>query len=314
MRRLFVVVAVLVCALAPHAFADGGPSVHENVGLSGIVTPTGFRYVVVGNPQTGVLVRLGPEGRVVATKPLPGRFTIQGVAYDGSPTGLSADGKILVLVEPRYSFPRKRTRFLALEVPGMFVRHDVVLEGDFNLDAVSPDGSLLYFIHYLSSRDPSRYEVRAYDLPHERLLREPLVAKGEDGPEAMRGSPISRTSSQDGRWAYTLYDGGGGAPFIHALDTVEATAHCIDLDSLAGREDLTSLRLQLVGSGPLTVVTPKAPLLAVDPASFTVSSIGETPPSKAAAPWAVIAAAIIILLAGAAFALLLLRRRRLATS
>jgi hypothetical protein len=187
------------------------------------------------------------------------------------------------------------------------------LEGDFNLDAVSPDGSLLYFIHYLSSRDPSRYEVRAYDLPHERLLREPLVAKGEDGPEAMRGSPISRTSSQDGRWAYTLYDGGGGAPFIHALDTVEATAHCIDLDSLAGREDLTSLRLH-VGSGPVTVVTPKAPLLAVDPASFTVSSIVETPPSKAAAPWAVIAAAVIVLLAGAAFALLLLRRRRLATS
>jgi len=130
----------------------------------------------------------------------------------------------------------------------------------------------------------------------------------------MRGSPISRTSSQDGRWAYTLYDGGGGAPFIHALDTVEATAHCIDLDSLAGREDLTSLRLQLAGSGTVTVVTPKAPLLAVDPTSFTVSSIGDTPPSKAAAPWAVMAAAVIILLAGAAFALLLLRRRRLATS
>jgi hypothetical protein len=61
--------------------------------------------------------------------------------------------------------------------------------------------------------------------------------------EDMRGYPITRASSPDGRWAYTLYDGAGKHPFVHALDTQGRTAACIDLDGLAGRDDLYELRL-----------------------------------------------------------------------
>ena len=45
----------------------------------------------------------------------------------------------------------------------------------------------------------------------------------------MDGYPLTRVTSADGRWVYTLYQNGGvgGYPFIHALDTVRGVAHCI---------------------------------------------------------------------------------------
>ena len=51
--------------------------------------------------------------------------------------------------------------------------------------------------------------------------------------------------SPDGRWAYTLYDGNGKTPFIHALDTSRSTARCIDLDALAGNKYLSGMRLAM---------------------------------------------------------------------
>ncbi len=39
--------------------------------------------------------------------------------------------------------------------------------------------------------------------------------------------PLSRTMSPDGRWAYTLYS--GDENFVHALDTADGQARCIDL-------------------------------------------------------------------------------------
>jgi hypothetical protein len=49
----------------------------------------------------------------------------------------------------------------------------------------------------------------------------------------MRGMPITRATTADGRWEYTLYDGAGSYPFVHALDTEGRTAVCIDLHDLS---------------------------------------------------------------------------------
>ena len=78
----------------------------------------------------------------------------------------------------------------------------------------------------------------------------------------MRGYPITRATSPDGRWAYTLYDGAGAHPFIHALDTTGGEAACIDLDALTGRQDLAGLTLGLGGDGEeLTVRDAQGPVL-----------------------------------------------------
>src|SRR2546429_9627825 len=65
----------------------------------------------------------------------------------------------------------------------------------------------------------------------------------------MRGSPLTRATSAGGRVAYTLYDGAGATPFIHALDTSHGTAHCIDLAMLKGKDYLWQLRLSLGRDG-----------------------------------------------------------------
>ena len=127
---------------------------------------------------------------------------------------------------------------------------------------------LLYLIQYVSPRDPTRYLVRAYDTRRGRLLAEPIVDPHESG-DKMRGNPLSRATSPDGRWAYTLYDGAAGAPFIHALDTIGRTAHCIDLDALAGSVYLSRLRLRLDG-GTLSIRDGGEAELIVDTKTFRV--------------------------------------------
>jgi hypothetical protein len=85
------------------------------------------------------------------------------------------------------------------------------------------------------------------------MLPHPIVDPRERD-EAMRGSPITRTTSADGRWAYTLYDGGGATPFVHALDTSRRTARCIDLDAIAGSKYLWRLRLNVSRDGSMLTI------------------------------------------------------------
>ncbi len=47
---------------------------------------------------------------------------------------------------------------------------------------------------------------------------------------------MTRATSPDGGWEYTLYDGGGAHPFIHALDVVEGATVCIDLEMLKPKD------------------------------------------------------------------------------
>ena len=115
--------------------------------------------------------------------------------------------------------------------------------------------------------------------PTGRLLREPIVDPSEPD-EAMRGYPITRETSADGRWEYTLYDGGGSHPFVHALDTVGREALCIDLDALAGRPNLYDLRLGPGdGGGALVVRDDAAIVTTIDLATHRASA---TPPPRPA--------------------------------
>ena len=177
---------------------------------------------------------------------------------------------------------------------------------------MSPDGRRLFFIEQTSPRDVTRYAVRSYDLAARRLDPRPVVDPAE-ADEPMRGSPIARASSADGRWAYTLYDGNAEHPFIHALDTAAARAKCIDLDQLAGREDLQALRLGVGRAGSIVVNEPSGqrPLLVVDPRSFAVRpptaarpASAPRAPSDDGSPWPLLlgVAAVLALLAGAGLA------------
>jgi hypothetical protein len=261
--------------LAATSRADGLPATGVDVGASGVAEQSGvFRYVTLPVGGDTIVIRTAERGgQAMFWRRIGGRFTIPAVAYDRSAGGLSTDGQTLVLIRPRARFPQRRTVLAFVDTPRLRAR-TVRLRGDFSFDAISPDGHWAYLIHYLSPRDPTRYEVRAYDLERRRLLAAPVVDPSEPG-EAMGGSPLTREASPDGRWAYTLYDG-RGKPFVHALDMVARRAVCVDLPRDIGRRVLASaaqaLRLSY-GADPdrLTLTSGGTPIAQIDTRTFRVS-------------------------------------------
>ena len=99
------------------------------------------------------------------------------------------------------------------------MRDTITLQGTFGFDALSPDASKLYLIQHLTANDIEHYIVRAYDLATHKLMPGRIADKTQKS-WVMQGWAVSRVTSADGRWAYTLYANPGGYPFIHALDTV----------------------------------------------------------------------------------------------
>ena len=201
------------------------------------------------------LIERARYGGPVRERRLRGSFSMPAVAYDGSPGGLSADGRTLVLISPRLRYPRRRTSFAVVDTGRLAVRKRIALKGDFSFDAISPDGRLMYLIEY-NPRNYGEYAVRAYDLRTRRLLPRPVVDPRE-ADEPMNGVPVTRTAGGDGRWAYTLYDS-PEHPFVHALDTERRTAVCIDLDHLNKVWGASLSRR----AGTLYVVSPRGRILA----------------------------------------------------
>lgn len=304
-----VVLALLVPAAA---VADGLPAIGAEGG-DGVVSPNGsYRWVTFPSDRTTVVARVQVQGgQVDRYRTMPGRFAIPVVAYDGSASGVSADETRIVLIHPRDRLLQKRTRLVVLD-ERLQARRRIVLPGDFSFDALSPDGSTAYLIEYLSlsqnNFDPSNYRVRALDLRNGNLLPAPIADPTEPG-EKMGGLPITRATSADGRWAYTLYTG-SEHPFVHALDTIGRTARCIDLGTLTGRDYLFQLKLRLADGGrTLQILRKDKPQLVVDTKTFAVRE--PRPAARPAAkpapahhgsplwPWAAAAAALLLLLGAA---------------
>jgi hypothetical protein len=309
--------AIVAGAAAATASADGLPVLGVDVGSTGVTAPgAAARYVTLwSGPKTTVVARVRRNGgRVDRSRLLEGTFTIPAVAYDGSASGLSADGRVLVLIQPRVSFPRARTSFAELDARRLRVLKLLRLPGDFSFDAISPSGSRIYLIQYLSPNDPTKYAVRAFDVGTGRLLPKPVVDPHE-ADEQMRGQPLSRAMSPDGRWAYTLYDGNGKTPFVHALDTKRATARCIDLDAIGGDENLWRLRLAIRGDGKqLAVRDGSQTELVVSTRTFAVrepsAPVAASPRSSLTWPWAAGASALALALAAAGLVVATRRHRR----
>jgi hypothetical protein len=296
MRALVLLAAVIAAsAVTATAAADGLPVLGIDVGQDG-VTAAGSpdRYVTVNQGGATLVVRIARNGgRVRGLTRVPGNFTIPAVAYDASASGLSADGSTLVLIEPRVAFPRKVTTFALLDARRLRVERTITLRGDFSFDAVSPHGRTMFLVNYTSSLDPTRYSVRAFDLRANKLLPKPVRDPAER-TDAMRGAPITRLQSADGRWAYTLYDGAGGEPFVHALDTSALRAHCIDLPMLAGRNDLWSLRFTRGPDAQLLVGASGEAVAVVDTTTFAASVPAVRAPADLR-PWVLGAAALAVL-------------------
>lgn len=264
------ILAAVVAGTAPEeARSAGGPA-------ASVIPPNGVesldgadRYVTLSADRGTVVARISERsGEVARYRYLSEPLNVPGVAFDGSATGLSADKRTLVLAQP-FVLGQSSTELAVLDAQRLRVRDRITLRGSFSVDAISPDGRTLYLTEYVSRRDPTRYSVRAYDLDRGRLLPRPIVDPDESGQE-MYGIPMTRETSPDGRWAYTLYNG-SKENFVHALDTSRGTATCIDLEAIPSRE-IRRLDLDASPDGDIVALTLDGePRATIDTKTFDVT-------------------------------------------
>lgn len=164
-------------------------------------------------------------------------FVIPTTGMSGRPAGMSADGRTLVLSQRVLESP---SRFALLDTTFERPPHYLELPGRFTYDAISPDGRSIYLIEYF---DPDGghdqpYGVRVYDRIEDKVLTG-YIADKANGHERMRGTRVEQIATPDGSWAYTLYENHHHGPFIHALDTRNLSAICIDLPDAPRGQDWT---------------------------------------------------------------------------
>lgn len=300
LRALLPVIAAL-CA-APAALAAGGPMYTQQggLGIAALVGPNrGAHYVAVSTSSfETALITIGKDGSVWNWPSFVGSYGIPMVTTR-DPGGLSRDGSTLFLQSTNYG--AGPTSFIVVNTRRMAMKDTFSLNGWYAFDALSPDGKTLYLTRHLNTTTGySRYVVRAYDLTRDRLLPG-RIADRTQRSWVMQGDAMTRTTSADGRWVYTLYANTGGYPFIHALDTVRGTAHCIGLPwKSADQNAMANVALTLHGSRLAVHWQSGRPWLNLDTRTWRVTAA-----RRGGFPWLWLLLALPLLPA-----LELLRRRR----
>ena len=131
------------------------------------------------------------------------------------------------------------------------------LQGDFDLDAVSPDGSRVYLLERLHDTT-GHYYVRRYDVSTNQLFQGIIADKSELNDPRMLGSALTRQMAQDGSRAYTLYtDTRSNIAFVHILPLTSDFngARCIDLPAGKSADLLHYYTLALSSDGSTLYAT-----------------------------------------------------------
>jgi hypothetical protein len=277
-RGLSLAAVVSTCvALGATAALAAGPDPGVAQGVNGQVRGDMLYTANKIGQRTEVEAIRRSSGQTLRHVFVRGNFGIPIVAFDGTTDGLSADGRTLVLSQARTVQFRRTSSFAVIALPKLELRKVVKLTGDFSFDALSRDGRMLYLIEHMSAQNAAQYRVRAYDLGAGRLLKK-MVTDKRRWQSVMVGVPISRATSKDHRWAFTLY-GGGDHPFVHSLDTAKAYAVCIDLPASWRTLDFGGVRLQMKDGGRLEIGPGSngKPLAVIDVKKFRLVSAVRNP-------------------------------------
>jgi hypothetical protein len=262
------VIAVAGVLAVPGALGGGG-SPGVLVGSTGVIAPGGaVRYVTFTRPRgtlvAAVLIR---SGQVARFRWIRGTYGVPLVAFDGSTEGVTRDGGTLVLAPANAGPLATQSRFALIDTRTLRVRRVVTLKGSFAYDALSPDGKTLFLIELLG--DSGKYRVRAYDLARGRLYPQ-VVVDADEAAEPMIGSPVTRATTADGVWVYTLYARPEKLPFVHALNAQSRRAVCVDLPWQGSVDALFQMRLKLDSAGTRLVLKRRsgAAAIVVDTRTF----------------------------------------------
>jgi hypothetical protein len=215
------------------------------------------------------------------------------VGLDPLPAGRSLNDSTVVLVQDRdLGAPAGVTRFAVVRSApdgSLELLRTIELKGAFDYDALSPTGSILYVVELLGG---GHGEYRVRSLPTTGgSLDATVIADKRNLDEAMAGKPVTQLRRADGT-VLTLYLG-AEHPFVHALNSVDRWAVCIDLPA-NGADDTAAAQdwgLTETANGKAIYATNATLGLVVDinPDELAVRRTARIPASTAASPSIVLA-------------------------
>lgn len=177
------------------------------------------------NGQTTITLKNTLTGATVRTFTIPGTYATAAWGFDAAV--LSGNGRWLALKQ--LGSASTTTVALVNTQTGKIFK-TISLNGIYDLDAVSPDGTRLYLLQKLNDNS-GHYYVRLYQVPQNQLLPSPIVDKTIPN-DIMLGTALARQMASDGSMAYTLYiDTVHNIAFVHILPLTGdfIGARCIDL-------------------------------------------------------------------------------------
>ena len=177
--------------------------------------------------QTTISVVNTQNGTIIRSLVINGAYSTAEPGFDNAV--LSFDGHWLALRQ--FSSSTSATTIALVDTQAGKLTKTIHLNGDFDLDAISPDGNALYLLQRLNN-GTGLYYVELYNVPENELYQSPIVDKSELNDPNMTGTSVARQVSSDGSTFYTLYiDTGHNIAFVHILplDPGFPFARCINL-------------------------------------------------------------------------------------
>jgi DNA-binding beta-propeller fold protein YncE len=231
--------------------------------------------------STTLVKQIREDDQDGSTITVAGAWRLPTIGSDPGYVGLSADRSILALVAAAPSAETSRFAVVDLATAKTKV---LELKGAFEFDAISPDGSVLYVVEHLDLAHDGKYQVRAVDVRN-GLLKDGVIVDKSKPNEQMAGSPVEQLRLAHGL-VLTLYRG-TEHPFVHALDTVNGGAVCIDLpasrDDATDRSDDWGLAVAPNGSAVYAVNASLGVGAVIDPVKLQVRRTASFAPLAAAA-------------------------------
>jgi hypothetical protein len=133
-----------------------------------------------------------------------------------------------------------QTEIAVMDTTTSRIAHELRLDGNFDVDAVSAGGHSLFLVQHQPAVDAEHYLIRLYDLASD-TLQEGALRDKTNTDEVMTGYAWEGVGSADGQWLLTLYlNTKRNNAFVHTLDLVNQYPVCITLPS--GNGDMAKLK------------------------------------------------------------------------
>ena len=152
---------LLALAICPASASGDGLPVTSTAGYSGVTNPAGdLLYATVQLERGTMVLRIETDsGKLDRSRDMRRPVAVPVVAFDGTASGLSADGRTLLLMRPQTRPRPDTTTFAVLDPESLGRQQEVTLDGYFSFDAISSDGRVVYLIRYTDPPDLTAYEI-----------------------------------------------------------------------------------------------------------------------------------------------------------